>query len=163
MLQPSEYNSSLRTVFWWCTHLVSGVFDKLWYLLHHADLQAARLIQSQHRVAGPGEPLPECPQQTTTVRIVEGQTPETVVQEDAHSLRGLSHEHTGLNGPVEHLEPTAAQKQEDSKINRRNFSDGDTCHHAHPDGVGEHCKHHDMLFSPTELLLLAAVHVTPSL
>lgn len=88
----------------------SGVFDKLWYLQHHADLQAARLIQGQHRVAGLGEPLPERPQQPSTVRTVEGQTSQTVVQEDAHSLRCLCHEHTGLNVTVEHLKPAAAQQ-----------------------------------------------------
>lgn len=35
--------------------------------------------------------------------------------------------------------------------------------YAYPDGVGIHCKHHDRLFSPRGLLLLAVLYATPSL
>lgn len=34
---------------------------------------------------------------------------------------------------------------------------------AYPNGVGIQCKHHDRLFSPSELTLSAVLYVTPSL
>lgn len=48
-----------------------AVFGKLRHLRHHADLQTARHLQSQSRVAQLSEALAEGTQQLTTLGIVE--------------------------------------------------------------------------------------------
>lgn len=78
-----------------------GVFGELWYLQNRAQLQAARLLQGQHRMAGLAETLPERPQQLPAVGVVEGQTTEVMIQEDGHPLGRLGHKHAGLNVTVE--------------------------------------------------------------
>lgn len=84
-----------------------AVLGKLRHLRRHADLQAARHLQAQSRVAGLGEALGEGANQLTALGVVERQSAELVVQEGAHPLRHLDHKHTGLDVIVEQLKPAA--------------------------------------------------------
>lgn len=78
-----------------------AVLCKLGYFRHHADLQAAWLIQGQSRAAGLAAALREGTQQLAAVGVVERQTSQLVVQEGSHSLGTLSDKHGGLNVAVE--------------------------------------------------------------
>lgn len=89
-----------------------AVFSKLRQLQHHADLQAARHLQSQSWVARLGESLAESAQQLTTLGVVERQTAKLVIEKGTHSLGLLSHEHTALSTIVQQLKAAAGQRKE---------------------------------------------------
>ncbi len=93
-----------------------AVFGKLRHLQHHADLQAARHLQGQSRVAWLGEALAESAYQPSTLSIVERKKTKLVIQESSHSLRHLNHKHTGLNIVVEQLIPAAGQTRRAKEV-----------------------------------------------
>lgn len=80
-----------------------AVCGELGHVQHGADLQAARPLQGQGRVARLGEALAERAQQRPTVGVVEGQTSRLVIQERPHSLGHLNHKHAGLDAVVQQL------------------------------------------------------------
>lgn len=170
LMNRKQSNSSTSSVnFFFRVRSVAGlaVFCKLGQLLHHAQLQAARLLQPQSRVAGLGEALPEGTQQPAACSVVERQTAVLIVQEGSHSLRRIRHKHRGLNAIVKQQIPAAGEKQTikvlllyskqnyDFKVKKRSCT--------YPDGEGTLCKHHDELFSPSEPFELPVPYATPSL
>lgn len=88
-----------------------AVLQKVWHLQDHADLQAARPLQGQGRVARLSKSLAESAQQLTTLGVVEGQATEPVIEKSTHSLWRLSHKEAGLNVDVQQLIPAAEEKR----------------------------------------------------
>lgn len=92
-----------------------AVLQKVWHLQDRAELQAARRLQGQGRVAGLSKLLAESTQQLTALGVVEGQATELVIEESTHSLWCLSHKEAGLDIDVQQLIPAAEEKRKNGK------------------------------------------------
>lgn len=84
--------------------------QKVWHLQEHADLQAARHLQAQGRVAWLSKLLAESAQQLTALGVVEGQAAKLVIEKSSHPLRRLGHKEAGLDVDVQQLIPAAEEK-----------------------------------------------------